>query len=95
MTDAPSFVQVWAAVGVSVVFIGIVLWVMGEIIDMYRDRTEDTTPAAALPLRDLTFNMYSSLLAQSDRLAATLWPLRLVIIGWYLYCLYMRGEWWR
>lgn len=86
----------WTAIGVSVLLIGLVLWMMGAVSDLYRNRTEDTTARTANPpLRDLTFNMYSSLLAQSDRLAATLWPLRLVVVAWYLYCLYMRGgRWW-
>ncbi|XP_050700399.1 glutamate receptor ionotropic, delta-1-like [Eriocheir sinensis] len=89
---SPFKLEVWAAIGVSVVLIGFVLWVMGAVSDFYGDRSEDiATSSANPPLRDLTFNMYSSLLGQNDRLAATLWPLRLVIVGWYLYCLYMRA----
>ncbi|KAK8386701.1 hypothetical protein O3P69_017871 [Scylla paramamosain] len=62
--------------------IGLVLWVVRALIGQYCEE------GVAIPLQDLTFNMYRSLVVQSNRLPALLWPLRLVFAGWYLYCFY-------
>ncbi|XP_045104359.1 glutamate receptor ionotropic, delta-2-like [Portunus trituberculatus] len=80
---SPFTLQVWVSVGVSVMAVGLVLWVVSALTCHFHEKPTVT------PLHDLTFNMYRSLVVQSNRLPALLWPLRLVFAGWYLYCFYV------
>ncbi|KAK3894724.1 hypothetical protein Pcinc_001535 [Petrolisthes cinctipes] len=68
----------------SVFAMGLVLWTFRFLLARVSE-----VGVAYMSLQELIFNMYRSLVVQSNRLPTVNWPLRLVIAAWYLYCYYI------
>ncbi|KAG7170324.1 Glutamate receptor ionotropic, delta-2-like 21, partial [Homarus americanus] len=82
---SPFTTEVWLSIALSVIGISIVLFLIGFLIGQYQEEEED----AVLSLQEVTFNMYRNLVVQGNRLPTVQWPLRCVLVAWYLYCYYV------
>ncbi|KAK4325750.1 hypothetical protein Pmani_003693 [Petrolisthes manimaculis] len=71
----------------SVIAMGLVLWTFRFLLARVSE-----VGVAYMSLQKLIFNMFRSLVIQSNRLPTVNWPLRIIIAAWYLYCYYIYGE---
>ncbi|XP_070000312.1 glutamate receptor ionotropic, delta-2-like [Penaeus vannamei] len=81
---SPFSLQVWVAVGLSVLGVTIVVFLFGKLTVKCKG------PAGgALGLQELAFSVFRNLVVQGNLLFTDQWPLRCLFGAWYLYCYYV------
>lgn len=73
--------QVWASIAAATLAMGPVVWVVMGTSD------------GGLPLHVTTFNMFRSLVVQSNFLPPRSSSLRFVLLFWYFFCYIVYGTW--
>ncbi|KAK7076309.1 hypothetical protein SK128_001033 [Halocaridina rubra] len=88
-----SAAMVWLCISFAILILGSLLKIMTMIMKSYLNEKEvderDKLQMQKFTLERFTFNIYRSLLIQSNLLETSFWPHRLVYIFWYLFCFYV------
>ncbi|XP_068207521.1 glutamate receptor ionotropic, delta-2-like [Palaemon carinicauda] len=77
----PFTPEVWLCIVIATLTIGLLLWIQSHLLQ----RISDGDPKWSL--QDFSFNVFRSILIQSNLLPSRRWPQRFLFFSWYLFCL--------
>ncbi|XP_071526272.1 glutamate receptor ionotropic, delta-1-like [Panulirus ornatus] len=82
---SPFTVEVWLCIIIVTVLVGPLLYLVSRLLVVCTGEEE----GAQYSLQSLSFNMYRSLMLQTNLMNSSRWSLRIISFSWYLFCLYI------